>query len=193
MNLDSPPSVKVIIVRDVLMTKDLRKRRFIDEGSSEASSFERPRAFGTIIYGGLTVGILDALFAFTFYGLILGVKPLRIFQSVAAGLLGRASYEGGLKTFLLGLLLHFVVASCIATVYYLASLKLRILIHHAVVSGLIYGMIAYLGMNYLVIPLSAIGRRPVPRLPIFLTEIIGHAFLVGLPIALLARRSAKAK
>ena len=114
---------------------------------------------------------------------------MRIFQSVAAGLLGRpVAFEGGVKTFLLGLVLHFVVASCIAAVYYLASRILPVLIRHPVVSGLMYGMIAYLGMNYVVIPLSAIRRSPGPlRLPIFLTEIIGHALLVGLPIALLAR------
>ena len=164
------------------------------EGAVEASSFGRPRAFETILYGGLLVGIFDLLFAFTFYGLILGVPPLRIFQSVAAGVLGRpAAIEGGVRTFLLGILLHFVVASCIATVYYLASRVLPVLIRHAFVSGLIYGMIAYLGMKYIVVPLSAIGQRgSLPRLPIFLTEIIGHAFLVGLPLALLARRSAKA-
>jgi uncharacterized membrane protein YagU involved in acid resistance len=163
------------------------------ESSAEATSRPPPRAFDTILYGGLVVGILDMLFAFTFYGLILGAPPLRIFQSVAAGLLGRAAaYEGGVKTFVLGLLLHFVVATCIATVYFLASRALPVLIRHPIVSGLIYGMIAYLGMNYLVVPLSAIRRSPGPiKLPIFLTEIIGHAFLVGLPLALLARRSAK--
>jgi hypothetical protein len=151
---------------------------------------ERPRAFETIVYGGLIVGILDGLFAFIFYGLILGVKPLRIFQSVASGLLGRASYDGGVSTFLFGLLLHFVVASCIALVYYAASLKLPILIHHAVASGLIYGMIAYLVMNYVVIPLSRIGLRPT-SLRLFVPAFIAHAFLVGLPVALVARRSAK--
>ena|SRR3989442_15268590 len=71
------------------------------EGQSEASSSERPRAFDTIFFGGLVVGILDALFAFTFYGLVLGVKPLRIFQAVAAGLLGSQSYSGGSKLFCL--------------------------------------------------------------------------------------------
>jgi uncharacterized membrane protein YagU involved in acid resistance len=163
------------------------------ESSAEAPSLQQSRAFDTIVYGGLVVGILDMLFAFTFYGLILGAPPLRIFQSVAAGLLGRAAaYEGGVKTFVLGILLHFVVASCIATVYYFASRVLRVMIRHPIASGLTYGMIAYLGMKYLVVPLSAIGQRgSLPRLPIFLTEIIGHAFLVGLPLALLARRSAK--
>jgi len=157
----------------------------------EASRLERPRALDTILYGGLVVGILDGLFALIFYGVILGAKPMRIFQSVASGLLGKASFEGGTQTFLLGILLHFIVALCIAAVYYAASLLLPVLIDHAVVSGLIYGMIAYLGMSYVIIPLSAIGSRPF-SFRLFLPAFIGHALLVGLPIALLARRSAKA-
>lgn len=159
---------------------------------NDAPIRERPRAFDTILYGGLIVGILDGLFAFVFYGLILGVKPLRIFQSVAAGLLGRASYDGGVSTFLFGILLHFVVATCIAAVYYAASLKLPTLIHHPVASGLIYGLIAYLVMNYVVIPLSRIGLRPT-SLRVFVPAFIAHAVLVGLPIALVARRSAMAR
>jgi hypothetical protein len=159
---------------------------------ADESILERPRAFDTILYGGLIVGILDGLFALIFYGLILGVKPMRIFQSVASGLLGKASFEGGTPTFLLGILLHFVVASCIAAVYYLASLKLPVLIHRPVVCGLVYGMLAYLGMNYVVIPLSAARSGPF-SLRLFLPAFLGHALLVGLPIALIARRSAKAK
>lgn len=155
----------------------------------DASTLARPRALDTILYGGLIVAVLDGVFAFVFYGWILGVKPLRIFQSVAAGLLGRASYEGGVRTFSLGILLHFVVAACLAAVYYLLSLKLPILIRQAVISGLIYGLLSYLGMNYVVIPLSAIGYR-APTLRVFLPAFIAHAVLVGLPIALVARRSA---
>jgi uncharacterized membrane protein YagU involved in acid resistance len=152
----------------------------------------RARAIDTIPLGGLLIGLFDLVFAFTFYGLILGVPLLRIFQSVAAGVIGRPrAYAGGVPTFLLGIVLHFVVATCIATVYYLATLVLPILIRHPIVSGLIYGVAAYFGMKYIVLPLSAIGQRgTLPRLPILLTELIGHALLVGLPVALLARRSA---
>ncbi|HEX8139813.1 MAG TPA: hypothetical protein VF544_19800 [Pyrinomonadaceae bacterium] len=163
----------------------------VTHSGAGAPLLARPGALDTILYGGLVVAVLDGLFALIFYGAILGVKPLRIFQGVAAGLLGRASYEDGIRTFLLGVLLHFVVATCIAAVYYLASLKLPVLIQRPVASGLIYGLIAYLGMNYLVVPLSAIGLRPT-LLRTFLPAFIAHAFLVGLPIALIARRSAKA-
>lgn len=164
----------------------------IGVSTDEAFANERPQALKTIFYGGLVVGTLDGLFALIYYGAILGAKPLRIFQSVASGLLGKASYEGGIPTFLLGILLHFVVASCIAAVYYAASLKLPFLHRQAVVCGLIYGVIAFLGMNYVVIPISAAGSAPF-SLPVFLTGIIGHAFLVGLPIALITRRFAKSK
>ena len=154
----------------------------------------RARAIDTIPLGGLIIGLFDLIFAFTFYGLILRVPLLRIFQTVAAGVLGRpAAYAGGLRTFLLGIVLHFLVATCIATVYFLATVVSPVLLRHPVVSGLAYGVVAYFGMKYLVTPLSAIGQRgTLPRLPILLTELIGHALLVGLPVALLAHRSARA-
>ncbi|MBA3875117.1 MAG: hypothetical protein H0X30_38830 [Anaerolineae bacterium] len=158
--------------------------------ADNTSIIGRSRAFNSILYGGLVVGVLDGLFALVFYGLILGVNQMQIFQSVAAGLLGKASYKGGIQTFLLGILLHFVVAICIAAVYYLANQRMPILITHAFVCGLIYGMLAYLVMNYVVIPLSAASSGGF-NLTIFLTGIIGHAFLVGLPIALITRHFAR--
>ena len=168
------------------------KRNDLEE-SGKTISLGRPRPFDTIFFGGLAIGIFDLLFAFTYYSLLLGAPPLRIFQSVAAGVIGRpAAIEGGVRTFLLGIMLHFVVATCIAAVYYLISLLLPFVLRHAIVSGLVYGMMAYLGMNYVVGPLSASGPRAGSKpMSIFLTEIIGHALLVGLPVALLARRSAK--
>lgn len=154
----------------------------------------RARAIDTVPLGGLLIGLFDLAFAFTFYGFILGVPLLRIFQTVAAGVLGKpTAYAGGVPTFLLGIVLHFLVATCIAAVYYLATLALPVLIRHPVVSGLIYGVVAYFGMKFIVTPLSAIGQRgTLPRLTILITELIGHALLVGLPVALVAHRSAGA-
>jgi len=160
--------------------------------ADDRSSLARPRAFGTIVYGGLAVGVLDALDAMIFFGIRNGVKPTRIFQSIASGLLGRASYSGGLKTALLGVFLHFLIAFIMATVFYFASLILPTLIRHAVIWGMIYGVAVYFVMNFVVLPLSAVGPRtgPIPW-AVFLNGVIGHALLVGLPIALLAGRSAR--
>jgi len=138
--------------------------------------------------------VLDALDAIIFFGIRNGVKPIRIFHSIASGLLGRErSISGGLKTALLGVFLHFLIAFILATVFYLASSILPLLIRHAVISGLIYGAAVYFVMNFVVLPLSAVPPRtgPIPW-AVFLNGVIGHALLVGLPIAFLARRSAKA-
>jgi hypothetical protein len=49
----------------------------------------------------LVVGALDAIDAVVFFGLR-GVTPIRIAHSIAAGLLGRAAFQGGLATAALG-------------------------------------------------------------------------------------------
>jgi len=155
----------------------------------EAPVLASPRAFNTILYGGLVVGLLDGLYAVVFNGLK-GVSPVRVFQFVASGLLGRASFSGGTKTALVGVLLHFVVAFIVAAVYYAVSLGLPMLIRRAILCGLLYGAMVYCVMNYLVLPLSA-----APRLSFTFTEfvigVIGHALIVGLPVALIARQSAR--
>jgi len=120
--------------------------------ADDRSSRPRPRAFGTIVYGGLAVGVLDALDAMIFFGIRNDVKPIRIFQSIASGLLGRASFSGGLKTALLGAFLHFLIAFIMATVFYFASLMLPTLIRHAGIWGIIYGVAAYFVMNFVVLP-----------------------------------------
>ena len=152
----------------------------------------KPRAFDTIVYGGLAIGVFDFLDATLFFGLYAGVGFTRIWQSVAAGLLGtEAARSGGWNTALLGILLHFIVAFCIATVYYIAAANISFLTKRPVISGLSFGIIAHLVMKYIVVPLSAIGTVAPYNLPNFLNSIIGHALLVGLPVALIARWSSK--
>lgn len=156
-------------------------------------SLPPPRALETIALGGLAVGVLDILDAITFSHFWSGTAPARVLQSVAAGLLGRdAAFGGGAKTAALGLALHFLNATLFATVFYLLSRVSPGVIRHAVIAGLLYGAAAHLVMAYVVIPLSALGprTRPAPW-PIQVNSYVGHALLVGLPIALIARWSAR--
>jgi uncharacterized membrane protein YagU involved in acid resistance len=163
------------------------------QSGAEVISPGRPRAFGTIVYGGLVAGVLDISYAMIFFGLRNGAAPSRILQSVASGLLGRdVARAGGLKTALLGLFLHFLIAFIVATIFYGASLILPTLIRHALIWGPLYGVAVYFVMNTIVLPLSAIGPRTssTPWL-VFLTGVSAIAFLVGLPVALFAKRSAR--
>lgn len=152
----------------------------------------RPSAFKTIIFGGLTVGILDFFDAWLFFGVYVGAGFLRVWQGVASGLLGRdAAVAGGLPTALIGILLHFIVAFGVATVYYFLASRIQFMLRQPVVTGLIYGVIVHLVMRNVVVPLSAIGANAPYTLPNALNSFIGHALLVGLPVALIASWSAR--
>jgi hypothetical protein len=138
-----------------------------------------------IVLGTLTVGTLDILDAITFFGIRNHVAPIRIFQSIAAGVLGRASFDGGLKTAILGGLLHYFVAFCVVLVYYAGSRALRVLRQRPVVCGALYGIGVYLVMNLAVLPLSNAGPQHfVPA--VVVNGMLIHIFGVGLPSAFAA-------
>jgi hypothetical protein len=144
---------------------------------------KEPRPLLAILVGGLITGILDLSYAILVYS---PQNPIRIPQSVATGLLGRASFNGGLQSAALGVACHFTIALGAATVFYLASRRIPWLIDHAIPAGMIFGALVYLFMHYAVIPLSAVPTGPF-RLWVQLKEFVWHWFGVGLPISLSVR------
>ena len=140
-----------------------------------------------ILAGGLAAAVLDAADALVAYKLAFGMSPLVIYQFVASGLLGKAAYTGGAASALLGLAVHFTVAFSAATVFVLASERFPGLRRAAVGSGLVFGVGVFAVMSFVVIPLSRIGAS-VPSFPLIVNGVLSHALLVGLPIALAARR-----
>src|SRR5215211_1084121 len=137
-----------------------------------------------ILWGGLIAGTLDICAAFLTAWLRAGVGPVRLLQFVASGLIGPAAFTGGAKTAILGLALHFLIATVATVVFYFASRKLLFLIEHPVYFGLLYGIAVYLFMNFVVLPLSAIPPRPM-TLSGFIIGILTIMFCIGLPIALI--------
>jgi hypothetical protein len=163
-----------------------------DVSTDQAVGNRLPAALDTILFGGLAIGVLDFLDATLFFGHYSGAPFQRIWQGVSSGLLGtEAARAGGWNTAILGIFLHFVISFLIATTYWIAARNIALLLRHPVVSGLIFGVIAHLVMKYVVVPLSAIGTVSPYTLPNFLNSVIGHALLVGLPVALIAAWSAK--
>ena len=155
-------------------------------------SRRRDSPWPTVLAGGLLAGTLDILYACLFWAVKADVPPTRIFQSVAAGLLGEASFQGGASTAALGLVLHFSIACTMALAYYLASRRWPVLVHRPVALGIVYGLLLYVVMNCIVVPLSA--ASPGSRDPTWITlTIAAHALLVGLPIAWFASRATGAR
>lgn len=163
---------------------------------SEEAAVGQPKAFDTILFGGLAIGILDFIDASIFFPLYYGITFQQVWWGPASGIVGRdATKAGGWNTALLGILMHFLVAFCVASVYYLLSKKLRLMIRRPIVAGLIFGSLAHLVMQTIIIPLSARGGSPMNAFnePVgaMLHSFIGHALFVGLPVALIANWSAR--
>jgi hypothetical protein len=111
----------------------------------------------------------------------------RIFHGIAGGLVGReVAMDGGTATLLLGVLLHLIVATGIVTVLVLAARRRPALVHRPLVAGPIYGVLAWLVMNFVVIPLSAIGFR-MPATPAIINGLLIHMLGIGIPAAWFAR------
>lgn len=151
---------------------------------------KRHDQFATLLLGGLLIGTLDITYAIFFWSLRGGGRPSRIFQSIAAGILGKASFDGGLPTVFLGAYIHYFIATTIVVVYWLASRRLPVLIRHPEAFGMLYGLGVYAFMNYVVIPLSR-ANRPKFLLSWVVWSVIVHALLIGVPAALFARRATK--
>jgi hypothetical protein len=152
---------------------------------SVASSRSLPRAIQTIVAAGLICGVLDGISALILSELF-GGQPIRVFQGIASGILGRNAFNGGLRTVAIGVALHFLIAFGAAIVYYAASLRFQVLIDQAVLSGVLYGIAVHLFMTFIVIPLSAIGGRPIVPLS-FAAILMVHMMVVGPSIALTVR------
>lgn len=150
-----------------------------------------PRARDTILYGGLTVGLLDACDATLFFG-SLGASPQRIARHVASGLLGPSALDGGAATIALGIVCHFAVALSIAAVFYLLARRIPALVAHPVIGGVAFGVAAYFVMGHVVMPLSRVPGSAAFSWPVFVNGVVGHGLLVGLPVALWAARSSRA-
>lgn len=155
--------------------------------TAEALLPAKPRAFQVILCGGLVAGTLDLTAACITSWLRAGVGPVRVMQSVASGLLGADSYTGGAKTAVLGVALHFLIATVATAIFYFASRTLRFLVQHPILAGLLYGVAVYLFMNFVVLPLSAFPQRAAPNLSGRIIGLLVIMFCIGLPIASIVR------
>jgi hypothetical protein len=149
------------------------------------------RWFTWLIVSWLVASTCDITYATGFSYLRSGVLPSRVLHFVASGALGPDAYTGGAATAALGLAFHYVFALIFTVAFFAVARVQPWLIRRPVVSGVVYGVGIYLVMNFVVIPLSRIGPRPLPAAIVTITGLLVHMFLIGTPIALGARRVAE--
>lgn len=134
-----------------------------------------------ILIGGLIAGTFDEICALVTMG-------LQVPRVVAAGLVGTWAIKStSVWVWVLGVVLHFVVAFGAATVYCLASRKLTFLKEHFVVCGMFFGIAVFLVMYLVVMPLCAFHYVGPYTLRTLIQGILVHMVLIGLPIGMSLR------
>jgi hypothetical protein len=151
---------------------------------SAPAPLEKGKALLAIAAGGLIAGTLDLTQAFILFG---AKVPL----AIAGGLLGKQAFQGGIATYLLGVLLHFFIAFSVTAIYYAASRRLVFLTEHPLVCGLFYGGAVEVVMSYIVLPLSALHDRGPYELHDVLQGLAVHMVVIGLSISFSVRKFGK--
>ena len=146
-----------------------------------------------ILYAGALVGVLDITAACINARVLAGVTPAHVLQSVAGGLLGRGTYNGGFATAALGFVMHFTMALTVATIFYALSrwvFSLPQKVSGLVVVGLLYGAAVFAVNNFGTALFLSWARSLYLHTPIVFkppmgwSQLIIHLFCVGLPVAL---------
>jgi hypothetical protein len=138
-----------------------------------------------IVVATLVCGTLDFLFA-TILTLLRGREPAAMLRYVASGPFPQAINWGSAGS-VLGLATHFALMAIMVAVFVLAVRQRPTLLDRPGASGLAYGLITYVAMNLIVVPLRFPAAFPPKPLSIA-TQLFAHIILVGLPTAFIARR-----
>ena len=139
----------------------------------------------TIALATLVAGTLDIAFAMILT-LIFGRHIPDMLRFVASGPFPAAT-DMCTSGAILGLLVHFALMAIMATVFVLIARRKPDLTQQPIKWGVIYGLITYVVMNLVVVPLR-FGAWPPKPLSIA-TQLFAHIVLVGIPIALITARN----
>jgi hypothetical protein len=140
--------------------------------------------FKPIILATILCGTLDILLA-TGLTLMRGREPAAMLRFVASGPFPGATEWGGAGS-ALGLAVHFTLMAVMVGVFILGAHEYPSLLHRPLVSVIVYGLVTYVVMNLLVVPLRFPAAWPPSGLSIG-TQLFAHIVLVALPTLFIAR------
>jgi hypothetical protein len=140
-----------------------------------------------ILLTGLLAGTLDITAAHIKYFALGRTNPLGILLFVASGLLGKDALAGGIGTALVGLGIHYCIATTWAAVYFVLASRIELLQKNVLASGMVYGCVVWCAMNLLVLPLTS--APALKHTPVGISIEMGILMAcIGVPCAWMARR-----
>jgi uncharacterized membrane protein YagU involved in acid resistance len=149
----------------------------------------RSPAWLQVLLGGLVIAIGDTIFASTLWFGWSVAGLVKLFQTIAVGVLGKASHDGGVQVAWLGAGLHLFMATMFVLVYTLVARRMPQLLLQPFVHGPLYGVVLYLVMNFVVLPLSRVDAHPTLAHPDWIILSILAHMVFGVVCVLFARRA----
>jgi uncharacterized membrane protein YagU involved in acid resistance len=145
--------------------------------------------FLATIFAGLIVSVLIGAGTTLNFIASGGENPIRLLQFVASGFYGDHAFAKESQTFMawIGLLFHTFVSWSWAFLYFILYDKITSLVKNWWLSGISFGLLIWLIMAFVIMPLSQAPRVPV-ELPGAVIDIFIIVVGAGLPIALLSNR-----
>jgi hypothetical protein len=140
----------------------------------------RPIALATLV-----CGTLDIVFA-VLLTLWRGREPAAMFRFVASGPFPQAT-EWSAAGAPLGVAVHFLLMALMVAAFVLVAKEWPSLLNRPLLAGLVFGLITYVLMNLVVVPLRFPAAWPPKTLSIA-TQLFAHVVLVGIPTAYIGRR-----
>jgi len=115
-------------------------------------------------------------------------KPIgAMLRGVASGPFPAAT-DWGRGGAVLGLLIHYAIMAVMAAIFLIARDRIAIVRRHTILAALAYGVILWLVMYGLVLPLRFGMPFPSPQPMAIAKQLFAHVLLVGLTFGLVARR-----
>ena len=139
-----------------------------------------------LLRAGLLTAVVDGLFSSTLSVAAYKSTVTRLFQGVASVLLGAEAFNGGLRTAVIGVLLHILVAFTWSAIYLFLVLRsnaVRGLLaspYGVLKVAALYGPLIWMVMSLVVVPTLA--HRPPTITVRWWIQWFGHIFFVGIPI-----------
>ena len=138
-----------------------------------------------IVWATLVAGAVDILYA-ALMSSIFGRGPAAMLRTVASGPFPSAT-DWGATGSILGLAVHFLLMAIMVTCFMVAARNWPALLAKPIQAGVIYGLVTYVVMNWIVVPVRF--DAPLPPQPrAIVSQLFAHIALVGIPIALIAAK-----
>ena len=137
-----------------------------------------------ILISTLLVGTLDGLAAVIQFLINGGTFVSKVFQFIASGVFGKVAFSAGNEMTFYGIVFHYLIALTWVALFFMLYPKIIKKPQNKYIVGVVYGLLIWVVMNKLVLPLSN-----TPNLAKTVTQDIIAAMIlivfVGIPITIM--------